>query len=81
MFIVACHGAAHLPGVYDERDVAVLDGGEAPEPADHGVLLEEAVHAALAGPHHELQVIQHHVANVVHVRRVRHRLSGGTQRH
>ena len=64
----------------DERDVAVLHGGEPSEPADHRVLLEEAVHAALAGAHHELQVVQHHVTDVVDVRRVGHRLAEGEGR-
>ncbi len=64
----------YLLGVDDECDVAVHVGGELAECGDDAVLAQELVCDGGVGAHHELQVVDDHVCDVMHVHRVRHRL-------
>lgn len=67
---------AHLPGMHDERDVAMARGGERAKGGDDGVLPVEAVAVALlADAQHELHVVHDHVRDIVHITRVLHCLS------
>lgn len=58
----------------DEGDMAVHVGGELAERTDEGVLLGKAVCPLPTGTHHELQVVHHHVGDVVDVHGMGHGL-------
>ena len=58
----------------DKGDMAVHVGGELAERADEGVLLGKAVCPLPTGTHHELQVVHHHVGDVVDIHGVGHGL-------
>ena len=64
----------NLSGMDDDGDVDVVGRGELAEGGHDLVLLPETVHRRVRRAHHELQVVDDDVADVVHVDGVRTRL-------